>query len=223
LRGLPTGEPAAIPRTQTDSSEYRPLHPLAWAGIVGGGLIGIVVIALLGVQLAVLKNSREHIRSQDAKVTALYDGARSAVSDARPLARRVAPLARQARRALGTVNSLPPAVRAAESLAAASLPLVRALSAVGTPDVVARADALLQHVAATDVVAKAARAADLAPTLIALQQHLLRVQLVTLRIQRESLHTQLITLAVQREALGHIESIDRKTGGQMPPAPVAAP
>jgi hypothetical protein len=205
-----------------NSSEYRPLHPLAWAGIVGGGLIGIVIVALLGVQLAVLKNSREHIRSQDAKVTALYAGARGVVGDARPLARRVAPLARQARRALGTVNSLPPALQAAESLAASSLPLVRALSAVGTPDVVARADALLRHVAATDVVAKAARAADLAPTLIDFQQRLLRVQLATLRSQRKSLQTQLITLAVQREALTHIESIDRKTGGQAPPVPAAA-
>jgi hypothetical protein len=183
---------------------------------VGGGLIGVALIALLSVQLAVLKNSREHIRSQDAKVTALYEGARGAAVQARPLAR-------QARRALRPIGTLPALLRAAESLADTSLPLVRALDAVRTPDVVVRAGALLDRVAASDLVAKSARAADLAPTLIDLQQRLLRVQLTTLRSQRASLRTQLTTLAIQREALAHIESIDRKTGGPAPAVPVAAP
>jgi hypothetical protein len=188
---------------------------------VGGGLIGIATLVLLGVQLSVLRDSREHIRSQDVKVTALYRGARGAAGEAQPLVRRAAPFVRGARRALRSVNALPPALRAAQTLAGTSLPLIRALSAVGTPDVVAGAGSLLDRIASTDLVAKTARAADLAPTLIDLQQRLLRVQLTTLRSQRASLRTQMATLEIQRQALGHIENIDRKTGGQVPAVPTA--
>jgi hypothetical protein len=220
LRASTCGHPPAI---ASAPPHHRPLHPLAWAGIAGGGLIGIAILTLLGVQLAVLRDSREHIRSQDAKVTALYERARGAAADAEPLLERAAPVARQARSALRAVNGLPRVLRAAESLANTSLPLVRALNAVGTPDVVAGADALFHRMAASDVVTKAARAADLAPTLIDLQRRLLRVQLRTLGAQRASLRTQLTTLEVQRQALAHIENVDRKTGGQAPPVPVAAP
>jgi hypothetical protein len=218
----PSGESRPISSTRQESPQ-RSLHPLAWAGIVGGGLIGIAILVLLGVQLAVLRDSQRHIRSQDAKLTAAYKSAREASGGVRPLLREAAPVARQARRALGTVNSLPPVLQAAATLVDTSLPLVRTLSAVGTPDVVANANDLLARVAASDLVAKAARAADLAPTLIDFQQRLLRIQAATLRSQRESLRTQQTTLEIQRQALSHIESIDRKTGGQAPPVPVVSP
>jgi hypothetical protein len=198
------------------SAQHRPLHPLAWAGIVGGGLIGLATVAIMSVQLAVLKDSREHIRSQDAKVTALYDGARGALRDAAPAVDRVRPLARQARTLLGALNgsraelgdaatAIPPLLRATQALADAGLPLV------------ADTRALLGHLAASDVIDKAARAADLMPEVIGIQQRLLRVQLATLGTQRASLRTQLTTLEIQRQALTHIENIDRKTGGQVPP------
>jgi hypothetical protein len=172
------------------------------------------MVTLLAIQLAVLKDSREHIRSQDAKVTALYNGARGALDDAQPVASQAAPLARQARRTLSAVSAsrgdivdaavaIPPLLRATGALADNALPLL----------------ALVRD---TDLVQKAAAAADMAPDVIALQQRLLRVQLTTLRTQRASLRTQLATLEIQRQALTHIESIDRKTGGQVPPAPVAA-
>jgi hypothetical protein len=209
-----------VPAAPPDPSRYRSLHPLAWAGIIGGGLIGITLVVLLAALLAVLSDSRAHIRSQDAKITALYGSAEDAAGQAEPLLHEAAPVARQARRALGTVNSLPPLLRAGQVLAETSLPLVRALEAVGTPDVVAGASDLLSRAADSDLVAKAARAADLIPTVVSLQQRLLRVQLATLRSQRTSLRTQLESLGIQRETLTHTENIDRKTGGQVPAAPV---
>jgi hypothetical protein len=99
--------------------------------------------------------------------------------------------------------AVPPLLRAAVALTDSALPL-------------------LTLVTNTDLVQKAASAAELAPDLLAMQQRLLRVQLKTLRTQRASLRTQLTTLDIQRQALTHIESIDRKTGGQVP-APVPVP
>src|SRR5215212_2228399 len=84
------------------------MHPLAWAGILGGALMAVVIVALLAIQLAVLTDSRKHIRSQDAKVTALYNGARGALGEARPLAQNAKPLARQASRTLSAVNAAQP-------------------------------------------------------------------------------------------------------------------
>jgi hypothetical protein len=183
--------------------------------MIGGALTAVTLITLLGIQLAVLQDSREHIRSQDAKVTALYNGAQGALADAKPVARKAAPLARQARRTLSAVNAsradlvdaavaIPPLLRAADVLTDSALPF-------------------LASVAATDFVQKVSRAAELAPDVVALQQKLLRIQLATLRSQRASLRTQVATLEIQRQALTHIESIDRKTGGQVPAVPVAAP
>jgi hypothetical protein len=51
----------------------------------------------------------------------------------------------------------------------------------------------------------------------------LETQRRSLRAQRRSLRVQLATLAIQREALKHIESIDRKTGGTVPPAGAPVP
>jgi hypothetical protein len=198
---------SAIASPRANSAQ---LHPLAWAGIIGAILFALTMVTLLAIQLAVLKDSREHIRSQDAKVTALYNGARDALDDAQPVANQAAPLARQARRTLSAVNAsrgpivdaaiaIPPLLRATGALTDNALPLL----------------ALLRD---TDLVRKAAAAADLAPSVLAIQQRLLRVQLRTLKTQRASLRTQLATLEIQRQALTHIENIDRKTGGQVPGA-----
>ena len=100
--------------------------------------------------------------------------------------------------------AIPPLLRAADVLTDSALPF-------------------LASVAATDFVRKVSRAAELAPDVVALQQKLLRIQLATLRSQRASLRTQVATLQIQRQALTHIESIDSKTGGQVPAVPVAAP
>jgi hypothetical protein len=56
-------------------------------------------------------------------------------------------------------------------------------------------------------------------------RRLLRIQLATLESQRISLRTQLATLGIQQQALVSLKSIDRKTGGTVPPpgAPVPVP
>jgi hypothetical protein len=86
-------------------------------------------------------------------------------------------------------------------------------------------NALLEQVRSTDLVATAARSTRLAPVavrrlrrLLRVQRDTLRVQRKTLRVQRNSRDIQARTLTVQIDALQHIESIDRKTGGQLPPA-----
>jgi hypothetical protein len=84
------------------------------------------------------------------------------------------------------------------------------------------AEAMLTQVRAQNLIDDAARSARLTPEIVRLQQRLLRVQLATLRTQRRSRRIQAETLEVQRQALVAIESIDRKTGGRVPPT-VAAP
>jgi hypothetical protein len=265
--------PAPPPQQQ-----HRPLPPLAWAGIIGGVVLAFVLVALLAVQLAVLTDSRNHIRAQDAKISRLYDAGRPALREARPavralpaLLRAAAPLLRDARSALRSVDgsgsdlteaarAVPPLLRTADALATVALPLVIDLRAVPFGRVLGNADALigallyrgrlvhvldgagalvgalldrgrlvrvlddaesaLDQIRSEDLIANASRSARLAPRAIYLARRLLRVQKVTLRVQRSSRGIQARTLRVQLRALAHIESIDRKTGGQLPPTPV---
>jgi hypothetical protein len=246
----------------------RQLPPLAWAGIIGGVLLALVLVTLLAIQLAVLRDSQKHIQAQDAKITALVEAGRPALRDARPALQEAAPLLRAARplvrageplvvearaalRSFGVTGTelssaartLPPLLGTAEALASAAIPLVRQLDAAALPRVLVGADVLigsllhrgrlvrvldatdatLAEVRSENLIAYAARGARLAPTGIYLLRRLLRVQKATLRTQRRSLSVQATTLDVQREALVHIRSIDRKTGGTVPPTPVAAP
>jgi hypothetical protein len=233
---------------RTPTQEHRPLPPLAWVGIVGGAVLAVVLVALLGLTLAVLTDSRNHIRAQDAKITRLLEGSRPAlrqagpaVREARPLIRAATPLAREARAALaafrGTVPDLataaedvPRLMRADETLVTVAIPVLRDLQAAALPRVLSAlppvlsdAASALAQVRATDLIDVAAHSARLAPVLIYLQRRLLRVQKTTLHVQRDSRAIQARTLRIQRKALRHIESIDRKTGGQVPPVTPAAP
>jgi hypothetical protein len=88
----------------------------------------------------------------------------------------------------------------------------------------------MAEIRATNLIAKAARAAELTPELIYLQHRLLRVQKTTLLTQKASLRVQRRTFAllgtsldIQRRTLAAAESIDRKTGGRFPPATAASP
>lgn len=226
---------------RTPTQEHRPLPPLAWAGIIGGVVLAVVLVALLSVQLAVLTDSREHIRAQDAKITRLLEGSRPAlrqagpaVRETRPLIRAAAPLAREARAALAAfrgaapdlataAGDVPRLMRAGETLVTVAIPVLRDLQAAALPHVLSDADSALAQIRATDLIDAAARSARLAPVLIYLQRRLLRVQKTTLQVQRDSRAIQARTLRIQRKALRHIESIDRKTGGQVPPVTPAAP
>lgn len=224
----------AVPATST-----RSLPPLAWAGIFGGVLLAFVLVALLAIQLGVLADSRDHIESQDRKISALYRGAQPAVHQAEPLVRAArplvlgaVPLVRAARTALTALDgsrallgdaaaALPPLMRVTQALAANALPLVHDLQAAGAAHVVAGADDLLAQLRAQDLIARASRSAALTPELVRLQRRLLAIQMTTLRVQRQSRAIQQRTLEVQLRALAAIESLDRKTGGRFPPVPAA--
>src|SRR2546423_5063917 len=75
------------------------LPPLGRAVVIAGGLTLLAMLALLGLQLAVLKDSRRHIAAQDAKVTRLLDASspllRQSPSLVKQLRKRAAPLLRQ--------------------------------------------------------------------------------------------------------------------------------
>jgi hypothetical protein len=137
-------------------------------------------------------------------------------------------------------EAVPPLLRATTALADGTLPLVRGLRAADTPGVIAAAgsvldsllagdrlvrvidatDATLAQIQAEDLIGTTARAARSTPRLM---RRLLRVQQETLRVQRRSFGVQRTTLDYVRRATAAAESLDRKTGGQLPPVAAESP
>jgi hypothetical protein len=215
------------------------LPPLAWALMLGAGLLLLLMVVGIAVQIAILQQSRDHIRAQDKKSALLLrraEAAAPAAQQAVPLIRDARPLVRKLRRAIaglsgagtsieGATARLPAIARAVQALAQFALPALDAATTVAGQvlhrDRLARAldatNELLAEVRSTNLVDISARAGREAPRLM---RRLIKVQLATLRVQKRSLGAQLTTLDVQREALVHIRSIDRKTGG---PAPAPVP
>jgi hypothetical protein len=160
------------------------------------------------------------------------------IGETRPVVRALGRAIGPANRALGATAHatvrLPALVRTTETLTRFGVPVLAALGQVDLARVLRAggtvAESVLQRdrlVAALDsanevltqvrdenLVPVAAEAARQTPRLT---RRVLRVQIETLRIQKRSLRTQLQTLDIQRQALTHIESIDRKTGGTVPP------
>jgi hypothetical protein len=227
-----------MPARAPEAPRQTALPPLAWALLIGAGLLLVLLVVGIGVQIAILQDSRNHIRAQDAKAQLLLEKAQSATpvaKEAVPLIRDARPLVRRLRRAIAGLSAsgtsitdatarLPAIARAVQALADFALPTLSAASTVAGQvlyrDRLARAldatGAVLAEVRDTNLIEVAARAGRTAPRQM---RRLLRIQIATLRTQRRSLDTQLATLRIQRQALVHIESIDRKTGGPTP-APV---
>jgi hypothetical protein len=106
--------------------------------------------------------------------------------------------------------------RDAAALIRASAPLVEDLK--GTlPTVGALAESLATRNRLVTLVDEAIPAARRTPGFM---DEILRIQRDTFELQRQSLAVQRETLAIQREALARIRSIDQKTGGPIPAAPV---
>jgi hypothetical protein len=213
------------------------LPPLAWAGLIGAGLMLLLLVIGIATLVVILKDSRDHIRAQDAKTAVLLEKVRAAqptasqvsplISEARPVVRRigkaVGPLSQSGSAIATAVERLPRVARAVQAIAEAVVPattplverdrLVRALDSTNE---------LLAAVRAQDLVSVSARAARETPDLM---RRLLHVQQLTLETQKRSLEAQIATLDIQRQALVHIQSIDRKTGGTVPAqgTPVPAP
>jgi hypothetical protein len=160
------------------------------------------------------------------------------IAETRPVVRALGRAIRPANEALAATADatvrLPALVRTTETLARFGVPVLAALGQVNLAHVLRAggtvAESVLQRdrlVAALDsaneVLAQVRDenlvpvAADAARQTPRLMRRLLRVQLDTLTTQKRSLRTQLKTLDIQRQALVHIESIDRKTGGPVPP------
>jgi hypothetical protein len=172
-------------------------------------------VVLITMQLGVLRDSQRHIRSQDAKITALYNEAQNTARGVPATLDRLRPVATQARRA---VRAVPPLLGVTQALAAAGIPLTR------------DARAVIAQVESSGLIDKAAAGTARIPEIVGIQkqtlqtqQRTLELQVQSLKAQRASLGIQVQTLAAMRQALVHIESIDRKTGGQVPPPAVRAP
>ena len=228
-----------MPAPATKPPPRAALPPLAWTLLIAAGLLLVLMVVGISVQIAILQDSRDHIKAQDAKSALLLRKAQNAAPAAReavPLIRDARPLVRRLRRAIAGLSGsgtsitdatarLPSIARAVQALADFALPTLSAASTVADQvlyrDRLARAldaaNALLAQLRDTNLIEISARAGRAAPRQM---RRLLRIQLATLRTQKRSLDTQLATLAVQRQALVHIESIDRKTGG---PAPAPVP
>jgi len=230
-----------------DSTARATLHPLAIAALIGGGLLLVAMTVGVWIMIALLQDSREHIRAQDAKTAVLLGKVREAtptasalIGEARPVIRNLGdvlgPLSQSTGAVATATERLPSALNAVEGLAVNAGPPLATLARADLAHVLgaggALVDALLYRNRLTDTLdgvdrlLAEVRAQDLVPLSAraaratpALMRQILYVQLRTLDVQQRSLQTQLETLGVQREALVHIASIDRKTGGTVPSAP----
>jgi hypothetical protein len=224
-----------LPRERVDVS----LPPAGKLAIAGGGLLLVVMVALLVAQLSVLADSREHIVAQDRKVNRLVKGTDPVLDELQPVADD----------ARGALRQATPFVR---DLRATMVPLLRELRESDLPgaiDVTARlvtslerdgrlvrlvdqSNELIDALRASEFIPRTLRAADLAPEAFRIATEVLGVQRRTLHTQRRTLRVQRQTraiqketraiqkqtlviqqrlLAIQEEALVHIRSIDRKT------------
>jgi hypothetical protein len=190
----------------------------------------LAMLSLLAFQLGVLRDSQRHIAATDRKVTRVLRGAQPVIDDAKPvvgdigdLVDAAAPVVRGARPLVAALRRLDPAGIGA-TLAVAGQLAARLAEGDRLVRAVDESTALLDALGRAGFVARTLRAADLVPYMAGILRQTLDVQRSTLAIQRRthsiqrrSLRVQLRTLAIQREALRHIRSIDRKTGGQVPP------
>lgn len=209
------------------------LPPLAWTGLIVAGVVLVLMLAALVMLIAILQDSRDHIRAQDAKTAILLAKVRAAepatskaadaglplLEAARPVVgkvgRAIGPLTRSGGQIAFAIRQLPALTRTTEALAAVALPLLGDIKRADVARAIAATEDLIDQVRANDLVDVAARAGRDTPRLM---QRLLEVQLATLKVQRRSLDAQLRSLDVQRQTLSHAESIDRKTGGTLPAA-----
>jgi hypothetical protein len=240
LPHTPSGHAIQVPLQTDQPRREATLPPLAWTMLIVAGILLVLLVVGIAILIAILHDSRNHIRAQDAKTAVLLSKVRSAepatqeaaaqalplLRDARPVVRKVgraiAPLTRDGSALVAATEQLPALSRTARALAAVALPVLDDVRRVDLARAVTTTEALVERARAEDLVGVAARAGRDTPRLL---RRLLRIQLATLDSQRASLRTQLETLETQRQALVHIESIDRKTGGTVPAegAPVPVP
>jgi hypothetical protein len=201
--------------------------------VLGAGFLGLLLfamVALLTLTLVQLHDSGGHIESQDKKISALFELGRPlaaraddlggdvgpALDDARTLIERFPALSGSVQQL--TATAVPLLDQVDPALIGGSLSTLTALAAPLAQDdrlvrLVDGLSAALADVSNNDLVARAAHSAVRIRKLLAVQRRTRALQAQALRVQKHS-------LAVQKRSLRHVRSIDEKTGGQLPQAPV---
>jgi len=204
-----------------DSHRVVTFSARTWA-IAGGAIL--LLLVLLGLQLASIESQRKRVTSQERIVRRLVEDSKPALREARPLIGDTRALIGDAR---ALAKPLTGASRDITDFIRYLQPLLESLD--GKPlALVEVATSVLKDVEEQDLVRIARRDLELVPeivdllrTTVGIQRATLRTQRETLELQRRSVQIQEETLGIQREALVHIRSLDAKTGGPVagPPGP----
>lgn len=141
------------------------------SAIVGGGLLLLTLAVLMTLLLAELRDSGEHIESQDRKVTALYEASQPVLEEAAPAAAEIQPVLAEAapliRRLRPFIREARPVVEALGPAAPAAATALRRLPGV-TGAALRFAEAaipLVEGFAATDLAGSVTVLRDLATSL----------------------------------------------------------
>jgi ABC-type transporter Mla subunit MlaD len=206
-------------------------------GAIFAGAVLVLMAGGIFAQLLVLQDSNDRIHAQDEKIGDLradaepiLDTLRPLLDETGPVLREAGPALQEARRLAGPLGetaddvsaALEPApqlVRGVLALVGRTLPVVDMLQAT-MPEVrtlMSELRAVLP--AASEFLDEAARRELLrrADAAVSATLHIESIQVRSLRTIRRQLAIQEETLAIQKQALEHIESLDRKTGGEFPP------
>jgi hypothetical protein len=211
MSSMPPPQPTQ-PRVRTT------LHPLAVVGMIGAGLMLVLLVVGIGILIAILQDSRDHIRAQDAKTAVLLSKIRAATPAARqvpPLIGEARPVVRSLGRAIGPLRKatsatataterLPALVSVTQTLARLGVPVLSDLGRVDLARVLLAggtvADALLYRDRLTSALDSTNRllAEVRAQNLVTLSARAARE---TPALMRRLLRVQLATLASQRTSL----------------------
>jgi hypothetical protein len=197
--------------------------------------------------LGEIRATRTHVQSADAKVTALLQLTKPALTATAPAVEKTQPLLTDlqpvirtlgdslptivgaGRTILPALDRLPAFVVEGQQLISAVFPALQALQASEVPATFAaarnlvgqlqgprllealdQAQWLIDRAVVLDLPDRAVRAAKRVKRIVAIQVHTLEIQQQSLAVQRKSLQ-------IQTQTLGHVRSLDNRTGGTLPP------
>ena len=222
-----------------DSGPEQPVRlrmsPLGYLAGIFAAVLLVTMVGLLIMQLAVLKDSREHIQAQDHKIAQIQHQTDPLIADAKPAVAQAEPLLRRARRLLtpageslesltAATDQVPRLAMGADLVLSEAVPLLQALNASNAPSAIASIGRLSDALAAGDRLVRTVDAAndtlgqlqstnlipktsDALPRFEGLLIELARIQKRTFRNQVKSLRTQRRQLNATFESL----AIQRET------------
>jgi hypothetical protein len=202
-----------------DPSVRLRLSPLGYLAAIVAGVLLLTMIGLLILQLAVLKDSREHIQAQDHKIAQIQHQTDPLIADAKPALAQAEPLLRRARRLLTpagqsfetittAADAVPRLVAGADLLLTEAIPLLQALNATDAPRALAEVGVLADGLTANDRAVRAIDATnrvlaeiesnDLIPRTSRALPRFEDLLVEIVQIQRTTLHSQRLSLRTQR-------------------------